>query len=45
MKDHILASFLFIMLCLATPAAAETGTGVALVFTGNTWGEHSPCPS
>ena len=45
MKAHILAALLFILLALATPVAAGTGTGVALVFTGNTWGEHSPCPS
>ena len=45
MKKHILAALLLVLTTLAAPALAGTQTGVALVFTANTWGEHSPCPS
>jgi hypothetical protein len=43
MKHPLLALLLFAL--AAAPLGALAGTETALVFTANTYGEHSPCPS
>nr|WP_281168274.1 hypothetical protein [Desulfomicrobium escambiense] len=43
MKHLLLAALLMVM--AAAPLSATAGTETALVFTANTYGEHSPCPS
>ena len=43
MKHSLIALLLMVLTVL--PPAAVAGTGAALVFTANTYGEHSPCPS
>jgi hypothetical protein len=45
MKHFVLAAFLFALTAVWAPLRAATETGVALIFTANTYGEHSPCPS
>lgn len=42
MKHPLLALLLFAL--AAAPLGALAGTETALVFTANTYGEHSPCP-
>ena len=42
MKHTLLA---LLLMALTAAPAAQAGTGTALVFTANTYGEHSPCPS
>ena len=36
---------LIALLALAPAAARADDSGLALVYSANTWGEHSPCPS
>lgn len=46
MKRHIiLTTFLLALLTLTAPASFAAETGLALIYSANTWGEHSPCPS
>ena len=41
---HLLLALLLCILA-ASPRAALAETETALVYTANTYGEHSPCPS
>lgn len=43
MKHLFLTALLLIL--TAAPLAVRAGTETSLVFTANTYGEHSPCPS
>lgn len=45
---HIMKYLILVLTLLtlaAVPLSAPAGTETALVFTANTFGEHSPCPS
>ena len=45
MKLRAIAVLLLALLTFPAPRPALAKTGVALIFTANTYGEHSPCPS
>jgi hypothetical protein len=45
MNRLILIALLLALLSLTAPVSFAAETGLALIYTANTWGEHSPCPS
>ena len=45
MTRYTIITLFLASLLLAAPLSARSETGLALVLSGNTYGEHSPCPS
>jgi hypothetical protein len=45
MTRYLIPALFLASLLLAAPLSARSETGLALILSGNTYGEHSPCPS